>query len=74
VKRPYCGYKGDFKGHKSWSFGFYEVERLEYLRRHGVFQLLLRSEPLKAGRRNLGSGLDLDLMLNRLLMARFIDA
>ena len=62
VKCPYRGYKDDFKGHKSWSFGFYEVERLEYLRRHGVFQLILWSEPLKARHRNSGSWLDLDLM------------
>jgi len=46
VECPYCGYKGDFKGRKSWSFGFYEVERLEHLKRHGIFQLILWSKLL----------------------------
>ena len=37
VKCPYCGYSGKFKEHKSWHFRFYEVKRLECLKRHGVF-------------------------------------
>jgi hypothetical protein len=37
VKCPYCGYEGEFKVHKVWRFRFYEVERLECPRRHGVF-------------------------------------
>jgi uncharacterized C2H2 Zn-finger protein len=37
VKCPYCGYEGEFKIHKTWRFRFYEVERLECPRCHGVF-------------------------------------
>jgi hypothetical protein len=47
IYQTYCGYKGDFKGHKSLGLGFYKVERLEYLRRHGVFQLILCSKHLR---------------------------
>jgi uncharacterized C2H2 Zn-finger protein len=37
TKCPYCGYAGEFRVHKTWRFRFYEVERLECPRCHGVF-------------------------------------
>ncbi|PVU72254.1 hypothetical protein DDW10_04515 [Sulfolobales archaeon SCGC AB-777_J03] len=37
VKCPYCDYAGEFRLHKTWRFRFYEVERLECPRCHGVF-------------------------------------
>jgi len=37
VKCPHCGYEGEFKVHKSWSFRFYEVKRIECLKCHGIF-------------------------------------
>ena len=37
VKCPYCGYEGELKPLKTWKFRFYEVERLECPKCHGVF-------------------------------------
>jgi hypothetical protein len=37
AKCPYCGYAGEFRVHKTWRLRFYEVERLERPKCHGVF-------------------------------------
>ena len=29
VKRPYCGFEGEFKVAKTWRFRFYDIERLQ---------------------------------------------
>jgi uncharacterized protein (DUF2225 family) len=37
VRCPYCGFQGDFKTIKTWSFLFYSVERLECPNCRGIF-------------------------------------
>jgi hypothetical protein len=44
TRSPYCGYAGEFREHKTWRFRFYEVERLEYPRCHGVSPSSKKSE------------------------------
>ena len=36
VKRPYCGYEGNFKIFKKWHFRFYDVNMMQCPRCSGV--------------------------------------